>query len=117
MTDKFANLRGTTRDFFQVGPDSAVAGGPPTTGPHLVGEFYNDIRGQTYSCVESGTPGVWYQVLQFLGVRKENDTTRTNDDTPTADPDLVLPVLASNQYLIEAAIFVDGENEIQFSKR
>lgn len=51
-------------------PYSITASGPPTTGAWVSGQPYIDSYGATWSCITSGTPGVWKQsqkpsVLQF----------------------------------------------------
>lgn len=47
-------------------------------------------------------------VGQIQGVRKSGDTSRSNDVTPTADPHLVLPVVANSAYIIDMVIFYDA---------
>lgn len=53
-----AGLTGSTAASRYVG---ATAGGAPTTGAHLVGDFVVDQTGKFWVCTVAGTPGTWAQ--------------------------------------------------------
>lgn len=42
--------------------DPSNSAGQPTTGNHLVGEFYVDSTGALYYCRSTGTPGTWVKL-------------------------------------------------------
>jgi hypothetical protein len=100
--DYFTNAKGTLSSTFQITPGTVP--GPPTTGAHDVGEVYTDSTGQRYLCVASGTPGSWCTLPDIAHVNKPVDTSRANDNTPTADPHLTLPLEPNTTYIARAAI-------------
>jgi hypothetical protein len=40
----------------------AAGEGPPTSGPHLAGEFFVDRNGDLFFCRQGGSPGAWFRV-------------------------------------------------------
>ena len=102
MSETFFKARGTTEDTFQIGP--SLITGPPTTGLHSLGENYIDDVGKKYVCIAEGTPGTWYIVPEMNSAGKATDTSRIDDQIPSADPDLVLTLLADSIYVFRGCI-------------
>lgn len=46
---------------YQNGTPNTVKG-PPTTGAHVLDEFWRDSLGAEYVCITAGTPGTWKQI-------------------------------------------------------
>ena len=110
MGDTFYKTRGTTEDTYQIGP--SLITGPPTTGLHFLGENYIDDVGKKYICIAQGTPGTWYVVPEINHVNKASDTSRIDDQVPSADPDLVLTLLANSVYVFRGCISLTSSSSV-----
>lgn len=102
------SLTGITGAVIAVRLVGGTAGGPPTTGTFVTGDFVVTTLGNLWVCTAGGSPGTWVAVGMNGFVRKTGDETVTSSTVLQDDDHLLATVVANATYEFRLVAFYDG---------